>query len=220
MTLCYSDAITSIALFREGANSPATPAAHRLRAAYHWARLARTSSSESALDAYITTLMLLEKTITQSKSLEARHTYLSNNSILPRLELAELATDACSCAIDQGKIELAVELLEQGRATIMTQLGRYRTQLDNITAVDTRLANEFQRLSRRLDASIVKGDKMEAATDSLHDNVARCVTPTVEISLSKPSLQIPLHYESVGQCRRTDQGTGRVPVLPETYAIP
>lgn len=173
MILCYRDVITPIALFREGANTPATPVVHRLRAAYQWARLSRSSSSELALGAYITTLALLDKAVAQSRSLETRHTYLSTDSILPRSDLAGLTTDASSCAVDQGRLELAVELLEQGRATILTQIGRYRTQLDAVLAVDADLANEFQRLSWQLDASLVKGENIKVTSNSLQDSVAR-----------------------------------------------
>lgn len=182
---------TAHALFREAATTPATPVIHRLRASFNWCLLSRVLTPESALDAYVTAIELLDVALAQARSLHARHAHLSTDRMLPSSQLAELATDAASCAVDQGKLGLAVELLDQGRTTILTQVGRYRTQLDDVTAVDAELAKAYLRLSRQLDASVVRGDEMIEAPDMLRDTVARYVTPSNARSLSKHSFQLP-----------------------------
>jgi hypothetical protein len=58
--------------------------------------------------------------------------------------------DTAACAIREGRIEMALELLEQGRSLLLTQAGRYRTPVDDLE--DT-LANEFRAISVKMEAS-------------------------------------------------------------------
>lgn len=106
--------------------------------------------------AYGTTLGLLEEAITRSTSLEKQYSQLSNHSTLKQTK--GLAVDAASLAIDGGEVELALELLEQGRAVLFAQLGRYRTALDDIAAVAPELAKKLVTLGRQLDAVTVSGE--------------------------------------------------------------
>lgn len=116
--------------------------------------------------------MLTNTAITSGRSLEIRHVRLSSDSLLPRTTLDHLTTDAVSCAIEQDDLKLAVELLEQGRGTILRQIGGYRTPLDDVAAVDPDLADRFRILSSQLDASIVRGEDIDVR-DPTNDSVAR-----------------------------------------------
>ena len=60
--------------------------------------------------------------------------------------------DAAACAIREGRIEMALELLEQGRSLLLTQAGRYRTPVDDLE--DT-LADEFRAISAKMEASVM-----------------------------------------------------------------
>jgi len=65
-----------------------------------------------------------------------------------------LAVDAASCALRSGDVCRAVELLEQGRTTIWTQMTRLRTPLDSLqTRGDhaAALVKQFRDLSSLLD---------------------------------------------------------------------
>ncbi|KAG0698782.1 CHAT domain-containing protein [Suillus ampliporus] len=105
-----------------------------LSAAKSWAASAEKLKHDSALVAYQTTLKFLDQHI----------------SLLP---LHSLAMDACSCSVRHGALTTAVELLEQGCAVFWTQLSRFRTPLDELSAsgdTGAALAEEFKRLSFRL----------------------------------------------------------------------
>jgi hypothetical protein len=58
-----------------------------------------------------------------------------------------LAVDAASCALRSGDVCRAVELLEQGRTIIWTQMTRFRTPLDNLLTQRSRSGpdEEIQR---------------------------------------------------------------------------
>jgi hypothetical protein len=61
-----------------------------------------------------------------------------------------LAMDAASCALRSGDVRLAVELLEQGRTVIWTQMTRLRTPLDSL---QTRCDHEVTLIKRFRDLS-------------------------------------------------------------------
>lgn len=163
--------VSIIDLFREASLTTSSPVQLRLQAASEWCRNARILGHESVLEAYSTSLNLLGVAIARGRSLETRHIHLSTDTMLSRDVVEHLATDAASWAIEQDRVELAVEFLEQGRATILTQIGRYRTPLDDVAKKNPELARRFEGLSRLLDRSIVKG---EGSDHTAGDDVAKC----------------------------------------------
>ncbi|KAF9238774.1 TPR-like protein [Melanogaster broomeanus] len=111
-----------------------------------WASIAEEHQHPSALDAYAQSLHLLDSHISMTTTIQSRHQV--------RMQFPHhLSVDAASCALRQGNICYAVELLEQGRALHWTQLARFRTSLDDIQSCDgsiAKLANQFQELSAML----------------------------------------------------------------------
>ncbi|KAG1883944.1 CHAT domain-containing protein [Suillus subluteus] len=86
------------------------------RASLRWVRHASQHSHATELEAYATSMQLLD-------------TYMSTTaSDFPRT----LAVDAALCALHSGDICRAVELLEQGRTVIWTQMTRLCTPLDSL----------------------------------------------------------------------------------------
>jgi len=66
---------------------------------------------------------------------------------------SSLAMDAFSCGVRHNALKTAVELAEQGRAVFWSQLARFHTPLDEISAsgdIGKTLATEFKDLSLRL----------------------------------------------------------------------
>lgn len=63
-----------------------------------------------------------------------------------------LAAEAASCAIAAGDADGAVELLEQGRGVLWSQLLDSRTELGALEAVDTKLAGRLTAVERELNA--------------------------------------------------------------------
>ncbi|KAF9232419.1 TPR-like protein [Melanogaster broomeanus] len=120
--------------YKLAAQFPSASPLERLRCSLTWVRVAEEHIHASALDAYTQSLHLLDSHIRMH---------------FPQ----DLAVNAASCALRQGNICHAIELLEQGRALHWTQLARFRSTLDEFASGDTRaamLVNQFQHLSAML----------------------------------------------------------------------
>ncbi|KIJ59201.1 hypothetical protein HYDPIDRAFT_101115, partial [Hydnomerulius pinastri MD-312] len=118
----------------------------RLQSSLQWVKDAEEHQHTSALDAYTLSLQLLDSHISATTSVSSRHQARKH---FP----SDLAVDAASCALRQGDVCRAVELLEQGRALHWTQIARFRTSLDNFRSRDPLaevLVKRFQDLSAML----------------------------------------------------------------------
>ena len=124
------------------------PLEHRLLAALAWVGISIQWSHPSELDAFRKSLDLLQVLISTGSPLESIHYRLTSTAALKGTR--HLAVDAAACAIREGRIEMALELLEQGRSLLLTQAGRYRTPVDDL---DDTLANEFRAISSKMEAS-------------------------------------------------------------------
>ncbi|EKM60632.1 uncharacterized protein PHACADRAFT_203794 [Phanerochaete carnosa HHB-10118-sp] len=118
----------------------------RLQTATHWASLAHDRNHPSTLEAYRTGLELLEQNFAYFPTLEMQHEAVR--------EAGSLSSNGAAYAISQGDIKLAVEMLEQGRATLWSQVRRLRTPLDQLAADgdSIHLRDAFLEKSRALEA--------------------------------------------------------------------
>ncbi|KAF9219471.1 hypothetical protein BS17DRAFT_760983 [Gyrodon lividus] len=117
--------------------------------ALQWAGFADKLNHSSALQAYRTSLNSLDQHVLSTQSVKHRHGTLHR---LAR-HTSSLAVDATACAIYEGRVELAIELSEQGRGLLWSQMARIRTPLDSLRSVDEEgqtLALEFERISSQL----------------------------------------------------------------------
>ncbi|KAG1829049.1 hypothetical protein DFJ58DRAFT_737489 [Suillus subalutaceus] len=125
----------------------------RLKASLRWVRYVRQYShdTELELDAHATSMQLLDTYMSTTASVSSRHHIMQD---FP----STLAVDAASCAVRSGDVCRAVELLEQGRTIIWTQMTRLRTPLDSLQTRDNHaaaLVEKFRDLSSLLDKSPV-----------------------------------------------------------------
>jgi hypothetical protein len=97
----------------------------RLRASLRWVHLAHQHSHGTELEAYTTSMQLLDTYMSTTASVSSRHNIMEE---FP----STLAVDAASCALHSGDMCHAVELLEQGRTIIWTQMTRPRTPLESL----------------------------------------------------------------------------------------
>ncbi|KAG1736959.1 CHAT domain-containing protein [Suillus lakei] len=97
----------------------------RLRASLLWVHHADQHAHGTQLEAYATSMQLLDAHMSATASVSSRHSAMKE---FPRT----LAVDAASCALHSGDICRSVELLEQGRTLIWTQMARLRMPLDNL----------------------------------------------------------------------------------------
>ncbi|KAG8967301.1 hypothetical protein FRC03_010240 [Tulasnella sp. 419] len=105
---------------------------------------------ETCLIAYRKSLALADRHLLVVSSMTSRRELLVSS--IPR----SLASDAAACAIEAGRIEEAIEMLEQGRTLLWSQVGRYRTPLDALRESSPQLASELESLGQRLEHSVVK----------------------------------------------------------------
>ncbi|KAG2744370.1 hypothetical protein P692DRAFT_201121221 [Suillus brevipes Sb2] len=123
----------------------------RLRASLSWVRHAGQHRHDTELEAYGISMQLMDAYMSATASVSSRHRAMKD---FP----STLAVDAASCAIRSGDVCRAVELLEQGRTIIWTQMTRLRTPLDTLqTSSDhaATLMKRFRDLSSLLDRPFV-----------------------------------------------------------------
>jgi hypothetical protein len=165
-------------LLKEAASLTSCPLASRSDASLRWISASRRHQHESALEAYMTALELLHTSVAISRTLNTRYNRLSNCS--PQASNGSLGPDAASLAIEKGDLEKAIELLELGRSILFTQLGQYRTPVDDLRKVDGSLADRFTRLSAQLNVSALPSTKNsvdmgKVIAHSSEDDITRCV---------------------------------------------
>ncbi|KAG1796011.1 CHAT domain-containing protein [Suillus plorans] len=118
-----------------------------LRASLLWVQHADQHKHDTQLEAYTTSMQLLDAYMSVTASVSSRHRAMKD---FPRA----LAVDAASCALRSGDVCRAVELLEQGRNINWTQMTRLRTPLDGLQTHGVHavaLKKKFTNLSSLLD---------------------------------------------------------------------
>ncbi|KAF8442050.1 CHAT domain-containing protein [Boletus edulis BED1] len=129
-----------------------------------WVKYAKKLHHSSALLAYQTSLDALDQHLLVTASIKGRHAVLLGKHLVA--ETSTLATDAMACAIPGGELELAVELSEQGRGLLWSQLSRSRTPLNALRSAGEAgraLASDFERVNAKLSQSIVPPEESLAA---------------------------------------------------------
>ncbi|KAF8840585.1 hypothetical protein BDN67DRAFT_1011322 [Paxillus ammoniavirescens] len=125
----------------------------RLKLCMSWIKHAEHHHHSSALDAYARSLEFLDSHLSATASLSARHQ--------ARMDFpTNLSVDAASCALRYGDIGQALELLEQGRTMLWTQMARFRTLLDQLGPAGPyaeTLIQRFQHLSFMLNQQPADG---------------------------------------------------------------
>ncbi|KAG0706513.1 CHAT domain-containing protein [Suillus ampliporus] len=97
----------------------------RLRASVHWIAHAEQHMHGTELEAYATSMQLLDAYMSATASVSSRH---NATKFFP----PTLTVNAASRALRSGDVCRAVELLEQGRTLIWTQIARFRTPIDTL----------------------------------------------------------------------------------------
>ncbi|KAG1779050.1 CHAT domain-containing protein [Suillus placidus] len=122
----------------------------QLTAALRWRTDANVFHHTSTLEAYKTSIKLLDRHIMATPTVSGRYKALLGGILH---DTPSLAADATACAISGGDLELAVELSEQGRGLLWSQMSRFRAAINDLRVVDDegrRLADEFEFLSAEL----------------------------------------------------------------------
>lgn len=152
----------------------ASPIIDRLQASFDWIAASSLFRHPTELAAYRHTLALSQISVARGRSLETQLSHLVGVKVAGRRD--DSAVDAAACAIGHDRPELAVELLELGRATLFAQLSRYRIPLDDLKQIDAKLADDFIRLSWLLEISAFSDRRIPVdriPVNRFEDHVAR-----------------------------------------------
>ncbi|MFE4256264.1 CHAT domain-containing protein [Streptomyces sp. NPDC056910] len=143
-----NDADRSLALYREAAQAPTSPAADRLTAAVAWGRFAADRAAaggswQDAADGYAVAVELLPLTAWRGLARTDRERLLAERS--------HVAGEAAACAIACGRLEQAVELLDHGRSVLWGQVLDTRTDLTALRETHPALTDRLAGLRAALE---------------------------------------------------------------------
>jgi hypothetical protein len=132
--------------------SSTTTSLRSFKATQSWVRYAKKYNHHSSIIAFSTSLALLSRLVATEHATSYRHELLKGNA-------PNLAADAFSYTArrHRGELTTAIELLEQGRGILWTQLMDLRTPVEDLAASGDHgrnLAQSFVELNARLRASV------------------------------------------------------------------
>ena len=143
------DLDAAIGYFRAASQIPTGTASERLSAARSWGfAAARAGRWHQAAEGYAAAVALLPMVAWHGLDRATREEQLA--------QWAGLATDAAACAIRDGRPELAVELLEQGRSVLWTEALNLRSDLTRLVEEHPVLAERLDRIRAVLDSPVTE----------------------------------------------------------------
>jgi tetratricopeptide (TPR) repeat protein len=142
-----ADLIDSISAFREAAKSKTAYPRDTLSAARQWAEAShRNGDLPSALDGYRLALEILPKVAWLGLSTASRQNWLIQEGS------ENLTCLSATCAIQLGRLEEAVELLDLGRSVFWQQASSLRSDLEELRKMEPELADCLGKVGQKLDA--------------------------------------------------------------------
>jgi tetratricopeptide (TPR) repeat protein len=150
------DFSASISAFRAAAQSKTSYPRDALSAARAWANASyRNGNLSSALDGYRTALEILPKVASLGLSAASRQ------DLLIREGSENLGCLAATCAIQLGRLEEAVELLDMGRSVFWQQASSLRSDLEKLREAEPELADQLAGIGQKLNAASFSNSFLE-----------------------------------------------------------
>ena len=137
----HHDLDNAIAHYRLSAISSTGPPLTRFSSALCWARL----SPATSLDGYSVAISLIPRVAWLGHTISQRHRELQS--------ISGFGNEAAGAAIALGKLDIALEWLEQARAVVWGQLLNLRTPVDELHTIRPELALDLIRVSKELDSA-------------------------------------------------------------------
>ncbi|KAI0249199.1 hypothetical protein BJV78DRAFT_712607 [Lactifluus subvellereus] len=161
----------STSMFKAAFDEDYSSASERFDVACLWASVVRHYRHLSTLLAYHNALSVMQSSLAVGPTVQTQHTIIGNLRLNMRTPL-----EYASYQIERGQLELAVEILEQGRALLWSEMRGLRTSVDQLRPTDSTLADKFLAVSKALEAittSISLHEDPETSLDSSqgHDEV-------------------------------------------------
>ncbi|EJD07720.1 TPR-like protein [Fomitiporia mediterranea MF3/22] len=136
-------------LFEGAATYKFSSLVKRFEAASHWATFAQRHAHSTTSRAYKVAFQLLQRVLIISPTLHAQHDFLKRKG--PYGNHRAIILDAVAYAVKENKLEEAIEILEQGRGLLWSQMRGFRTPLDLLAETNRELAESFRDVSCRLE---------------------------------------------------------------------
>ncbi|KAH6910854.1 CHAT domain-containing protein [Coprinopsis sp. MPI-PUGE-AT-0042] len=139
------DLVASVSNYRSAATSSFGSPRHRLHAARMWAQLLNQHHSQSPdiLHAFDTALALITMIAGLEESIQGRYTQLQ--------DISGIALEAASAACSLGRVDKALEWLEQGRCIVWSQLSNLRSPIDDLHLHNSQLAQSVADVAKQLE---------------------------------------------------------------------
>ncbi|KAF9062544.1 CHAT domain-containing protein [Rhodocollybia butyracea] len=159
------DLVECLSTFKQAANDLYSPVSDCLMAVRNWVNFTRPHSdlAQSNLDAYIMGLSLISRSLSTMPIISLQYQHLSAT-----IQLPEFVSDGAAQAIKLGQLALAVEIIEQGRGLLWSELRGLRTPMDRLQALEPALADELMQINHHLELLSVTEDSVEPSMDPLH----------------------------------------------------
>ena len=136
-----------MSLFASGVKDSYATVPSRFELAYHWAYTGRIFRHPSVPIAYNSAMFLMQESLAFAPTLSNQHDLL-----LEKHDLYEKTPlNFASYHIRAGQVERAVEVLEQGRALLWSEMRGFRTSTDRLRAADPDLADRFTAINEELE---------------------------------------------------------------------
>lgn len=137
----------SVAIFQAAFEEDGSDASDRLYIAWLWVSVARYPNHPSTLAAYQGAMSAIHDSLIVGPTVQAQHTIMGNIGSYMRIPL-----EYASYQIERGQLEPAIEVLEEGRALLWSEMRGLRSSTDQLRKIDPTLADKFLTLSKALEA--------------------------------------------------------------------
>ncbi|KAH8978832.1 CHAT domain-containing protein [Lactarius akahatsu] len=119
---------------------------NRLDLACEWASLARDTGHSTMLTAYQASMSLMQSTLVFTPTLEMQHILLASKEAIFQMPL-----EYASYLIHTGQPEQAIEVLEQGRSLLWSEMRGFRTSIDQLRKANQEFADKLVEIDQQLE---------------------------------------------------------------------
>jgi hypothetical protein len=168
-----SDLDETMELFSKGVKDTQATAPLRFELACHWVDTARISEHNSLPIAYECSMSLMQSSLVFAPTLPTQH-----DRLVEKRDLYEKTPlDFASYQIEVGELKGAIEILEQGRALLWSEMRGFRTSTDRLraaAAADLDIAKKFTAIDQELETlttSVLSNGSVGAVNGASNDEL-------------------------------------------------
>ncbi|KAI0265682.1 CHAT domain-containing protein, partial [Gloeopeniophorella convolvens] len=165
----FDDMEESMSLFQTALREEYAKTPSKYKVASHWAMYSHIFGHNSAPKAYRTAMTLMQDALVSEPTVQAKH------HLIKKVWEGFISTPLryASYQIRVGFTQNAVEILEQGRTLLWSEMRGLRASTDRLRSVNSGLAEQFLRVNRRLEVlatSVSNGYGDGLATIDIHQD--------------------------------------------------